>query len=138
MGPTNLHEFVIWFDIGDKCGRDEARFKLHAYVYTHKQKNTHTHTHVDVHGQMHIYVDIHKHKHTHAHIIICTHVRTYMYTHTHTQWCEAHPQCNRQLLREFLVIPMQRLTKYPLLIKAISNKTEDHCIKQRLLGIVSS
>ena len=52
------------------------------------------------------------------------------------QWCEARPECNRRDLKSYLAMPMQRLTKYPLLISAISKKTADPAIKQRLDQIV--
>ena len=52
------------------------------------------------------------------------------------QWCEARPECNRLDLKAYLAMPMQRLTKYPLLISAISKKTTDPVIKQRLDQIV--
>ena len=41
------------------------------------------------------------------------------------QWCETQKDCNRLRLIDILVRPMQRLTKYALLLKAILKKTED-------------
>ncbi|XP_069998090.1 pleckstrin homology domain-containing family G member 5 isoform X6 [Penaeus vannamei] len=43
-------------------------------------------------------------------------------------WCETQKECNRLRLMDILVQPMQRLTKYSLLLKAIAKKTnlEDH------------
>ncbi|XP_042222520.1 uncharacterized protein LOC121866850 isoform X2 [Homarus americanus] len=43
-------------------------------------------------------------------------------------WCETQKECNRLRLVDILVQPMQRLTKYSLLLKAILKKTnlEDH------------
>ena len=52
------------------------------------------------------------------------------------QWCEARPECNRLDLKSYLAKPMQRLTKYPLLIAAISKKTADPHVQQRLDQIV--
>ncbi|XP_042886663.1 uncharacterized protein LOC122262639 isoform X2 [Penaeus japonicus] len=45
-------------------------------------------------------------------------------------WCETQKECNRLRLMDILVQPMQRLTKYSLLLKAIAKKTnlEDHRI----------
>ena len=52
------------------------------------------------------------------------------------QWCEAHPECQRRKLKDFLVIPMQRLTKYPLLFTAVLRETEDLTLHQQLETIV--
>ncbi len=52
------------------------------------------------------------------------------------QWCESRPECNRLDLKAYLAKPMQRLTKYPLLISAIAKKTIDPATKQRLDQIV--
>jgi len=40
-----------------------------------------------------------------------------------TKWCEQHALCNRLHLEDFLVAPLQHLTKYPLLLKAIRKQT---------------
>ncbi|KAF7993225.1 hypothetical protein HCN44_006285 [Aphidius gifuensis] len=40
-------------------------------------------------------------------------------------WCETQKDCNRLRLLDILVKPMQRLTKYSLLLKAIHKNTED-------------
>ncbi|KAK2551185.1 Pleckstrin homology domain-containing family G member 5 [Acropora cervicornis] len=48
-------------------------------------------------------------------------------------WCEDHSYCTDRLkLSDFLVKPMQRVTKYPLLVKAVYNKTHDSEVKERL------
>lgn len=47
-----------------------------------------------------------------------------------SQWCETQSACNRLRLVDILVKPMQRLTKYSLLLKAIHKKTD--CEDQRL------
>ncbi|XP_054164532.1 pleckstrin homology domain-containing family G member 5-like [Oppia nitens] len=39
-------------------------------------------------------------------------------------WCETHKDCERLRLMDLLVKPMQRLTKYSLLLKAILKKTD--------------
>lgn len=45
------------------------------------------------------------------------------------QWCETRRECNRLRLVDILVKPMQRLTKYSLLLKAVLKNTdsEDQC-----------
>ncbi|XP_057317856.1 pleckstrin homology domain-containing family G member 5-like isoform X2 [Microplitis mediator] len=40
-------------------------------------------------------------------------------------WCETQKDCNRLRLLDILVKPMQRLTKYSLLLKAVQKNTED-------------
>lgn len=40
------------------------------------------------------------------------------------QWCETQRDCNRLRLMDILVKPMQRLTKYSLLLKAVHKKTD--------------
>ncbi|XP_073248513.1 uncharacterized protein [Porites lutea] len=52
---------------------------------------------------------------------------------TYISWCEDHPYCTDRLkLNDFLVKPMQRVTKYPLLVRAIYNKTLDIEVKEHL------
>ncbi|XP_035756872.1 pleckstrin homology domain-containing family G member 5 [Egretta garzetta] len=41
-------------------------------------------------------------------------------------WAEKHEQCSRLKLSDMLVKPHQRLTKYPLLLKSVLKKTDDH------------
>ncbi|KAL4658462.1 pleckstrin homology domain-containing family G member 7 [Arapaima gigas] len=49
------------------------------------------------------------------------------------KWCESHPECRRLQLRDLLVSPMQRLTRYPLLLRNIckrsSSKEEQQAIE---------
>ncbi|XP_035705213.1 pleckstrin homology domain-containing family G member 5 isoform X4 [Folsomia candida] len=40
-------------------------------------------------------------------------------------WCEARPECNRERLTDILVRPLQRMTKYSLLLGAILKYTDD-------------
>ncbi|KAG8233237.1 hypothetical protein J437_LFUL013599, partial [Ladona fulva] len=40
-------------------------------------------------------------------------------------WCETRKECNRLRLQDIVVKPMQRLTKYSLLLKAIQRHTEN-------------
>ena len=53
------------------------------------------------------------------------------------QWCEEHRSCTDRLkLNDLLVKPMQRVTKYPLLLKAIYNKTLDDDMKEPINRMV--
>ncbi|XP_045591595.2 pleckstrin homology domain-containing family G member 5 isoform X1 [Procambarus clarkii] len=56
-------------------------------------------------------------------------------------WCETQKECNRLRLVDILVQPMQRLTKYSLLLKAILKKTnlEDHklCLHDMITHVES-
>ena len=53
------------------------------------------------------------------------------------QWCETQRDCNRLRLIDILVRPMQRLTKYSLLLKAVLKKTDDVSQKKDLAEMVS-
>ena len=53
------------------------------------------------------------------------------------QWCEARPECHRLKLTDYLAKPMQRLTKYPLLLKQIVKAIDDQQQKERMEAIVS-
>ena len=50
-------------------------------------------------------------------------------------WCETQRDCNRLRLVDILVRPMQRLTKYSLLLKAVLKKTEDAAVKRDLVDM---
>ena len=52
------------------------------------------------------------------------------------QWCEARPECNRLQLKQLLVTPMQRLTRYSLLLNAVAKKTAVLEQKQNLERMV--
>ena len=52
------------------------------------------------------------------------------------QWCETQRDCNRLRLIDILVRPMQRLTKYSLLLKAVLKKTDDVSQKKDLAEMV--
>jgi pleckstrin domain-containing family G protein 5 len=54
------------------------------------------------------------------------------------QWCETQRDCNRLRLLDILVRPLQRLTKYSLLLKAILKKTDDEMQKSNIMLMVSS
>ncbi|XP_032236406.2 pleckstrin homology domain-containing family G member 5 isoform X3 [Nematostella vectensis] len=56
---------------------------------------------------------------------------------TYITWCEEHRLCtNRLKLTDYLVKPMQRLTKYPLLLKAIHKKTQDEEMKEGIWKMI--
>lgn len=52
-------------------------------------------------------------------------------------WCETQKECNRLKLLDILVQPMQRLTKYGLLLKAILKHTDDEDEVRSLGAMVS-
>lgn len=54
-----------------------------------------------------------------------------------SQWCEARPECNRLELKQMLVTPMQRITRYTLLLNAIAKKTTVPEHKESLEKLVS-
>ncbi|XP_057304521.1 uncharacterized protein LOC130641651 isoform X3 [Hydractinia symbiolongicarpus] len=62
-------------------------------------------------------------------------------THDHFEeyltWCENHQQCNRLKLADLLVKPMQRVTKYGLLLKTVLGKTTDEEERLSLLNMIN-
>lgn len=58
------------------------------------------------------------------------------------QWCEARPECNRERLTDILVRPLQRMTKYSLLLGAILKVTTHSILNLNVnyntLGITSN
>jgi pleckstrin domain-containing family G protein 5 len=53
------------------------------------------------------------------------------------QWCETQKDCNRLRLLDILVKPMQRITKYSLLLKAVHKNTEHEDQRLELTIMVS-
>nr|XP_022900962.1 pleckstrin homology domain-containing family G member 5 isoform X1 [Onthophagus taurus]XP_022900963.1 pleckstrin homology domain-containing family G member 5 isoform X1 [Onthophagus taurus] len=53
-------------------------------------------------------------------------------------WCETQKECNRLRLMDILVQPMQRLTKYGLLLKAILKNTDEEVEKDTLYLMIRS
>ncbi|EDV23846.1 uncharacterized protein TRIADDRAFT_64013 [Trichoplax adhaerens] len=51
---------------------------------------------------------------------------------TFLQWCENRKQLNRLQLPDLLAKPMQRITRYPLLLKAIRKNLDDEIGKQNI------
>ncbi|XP_067882631.1 pleckstrin homology domain-containing family G member 6-like [Heterodontus francisci] len=56
----------------------------------------------------------------------------------YVKWAETHKLSNRMRLNDMLVKPHQRLTKYPLLFKAILKKTEDPVSSETILNTIST
>ncbi|KAL1020592.1 hypothetical protein UPYG_G00002150 [Umbra pygmaea] len=56
---------------------------------------------------------------------------------TYVTWAETHKQCNRLKLADMLAKPHQRLTKYPLLLKAVLKKTDDPMSRDAVNGMVA-
>ncbi|XP_034030403.1 uncharacterized protein plekhg6 isoform X2 [Thalassophryne amazonica] len=61
-----------------------------------------------------------------------------IYFHTYIQWVETHPQCQRMRLGDMQAKPHQRITKYPLLLKAVLKVTQDPGVQHALRGMLSS
>ncbi|XP_070690975.1 pleckstrin homology domain-containing family G member 5-like [Pempheris klunzingeri] len=57
---------------------------------------------------------------------------------TYVQWVETHPQCERMRLGDMQAKPHQRITKYPLLLKAVLKTTQDPQVQHVLRGMLSS
>ncbi|KAG7216993.1 hypothetical protein INR49_001647 [Caranx melampygus] len=57
---------------------------------------------------------------------------------TFVQWVETHPQCERMRLGDMQAKPHQRITKYPLLLKAVLKTTQDPHVQNILRGMLSS
>ncbi|XP_076593843.1 uncharacterized protein plekhg6 [Chaetodon auriga] len=57
---------------------------------------------------------------------------------TFVQWVETHPQCERMRLGDMQAKPHQRITKYPLLLKAVLKTTQDPDVQHTLRRILSS
>ncbi|XP_047454390.1 uncharacterized protein plekhg6 [Mugil cephalus] len=58
--------------------------------------------------------------------------------HAYIQWVETHPQCERMRLGDMQAKPHQRITKYPLLVKAVLENTQDPHVQHTLRGMLSS
>ncbi|CAG0917977.1 unnamed protein product, partial [Notodromas monacha] len=52
-------------------------------------------------------------------------------------WCETQKDCNRLRLMDLLVKPMQRITKYPLLLKVILKYSDEDYEKEDLVEMVA-
>ncbi|XP_064415474.1 pleckstrin homology domain-containing family G member 5-like isoform X1 [Latimeria chalumnae] len=56
----------------------------------------------------------------------------------YVRWAENHKQCGRLRLSDMLVKPHQRITKYPLLFKAILKRTDDPYTQEALINNITS
>lgn len=56
---------------------------------------------------------------------------------TYCAWCESQKMCNRLRLADILVRPMQRLTKYGLLLAAIKKHINDEAEGEAIDAMVS-
>ncbi|KAM4735592.1 LOW QUALITY PROTEIN: uncharacterized protein plekhg6 [Anableps anableps] len=54
------------------------------------------------------------------------------------QWVEKHPQCERMRLGDMQAKPHQRITKYPLLLKAVLKETQEFHVQQALRAMLTS
>ncbi|XP_067861415.1 pleckstrin homology domain-containing family G member 7 isoform X2 [Heptranchias perlo] len=52
------------------------------------------------------------------------------------KWCEQNGQCKRLHLSDLLVSPLQRLTRYPLLLRNIGKRSTDAAEKQGIQAII--
>ncbi|XP_072097748.1 pleckstrin homology domain-containing family G member 7 isoform X1 [Mobula birostris] len=52
------------------------------------------------------------------------------------KWCEQKDQCKRLHLSDLLVSPLQRLTRYPLLLRGVWNRSSDAGAKQEIEAII--
>jgi pleckstrin domain-containing family G protein 5 len=52
------------------------------------------------------------------------------------QWCESQPECQRLKLTDYLAKPMQRLTKYPLLLKQIIKSLTEEGQRERMASVL--
>uniref|UniRef100_A0A8C4S0Z8 Pleckstrin homology domain containing, family G (with RhoGef domain) member 7 n=1 Tax=Erpetoichthys calabaricus TaxID=27687 RepID=A0A8C4S0Z8_ERPCA len=55
---------------------------------------------------------------------------------TYLKWCERNEQCKRLQLADLLVTPMQRFTRYPLLLKNIAKKCSSEEDRKSLQSVV--
>ncbi|XP_067945837.1 pleckstrin homology domain-containing family G member 5-like isoform X2 [Watersipora subatra] len=53
-------------------------------------------------------------------------------------WAEQQKQCNRLNLHDLLVKPMQRLTRYGLLLRAIHKNTDEEDVRQDLMEMINN
>ncbi|XP_002733447.2 pleckstrin homology domain-containing family G member 5-like [Saccoglossus kowalevskii] len=55
---------------------------------------------------------------------------------TYVEWCENQRECNRLKLSDLLVEPLQRLTKYPLLLKAVYTNTLTEANRDKIHAVI--
>nr|XP_057910019.1 uncharacterized protein plekhg6 isoform X2 [Doryrhamphus excisus] len=57
---------------------------------------------------------------------------------TYVQWVETHPQCQRMRIGDMQAKPHQRITKYPLLLKAVLKTTLDPRVQRSIRSMLYS
>ncbi|XP_045574710.1 pleckstrin homology domain-containing family G member 6 isoform X2 [Salmo salar] len=62
---------------------------------------------------------------------------TNLHFHTYLMWVETHPQCERMRLGDMQAKPIQRITKYPLLLKAVLKTTQAPHTQHTLSGMLA-
>ncbi|XP_029602623.1 uncharacterized protein LOC115187742 isoform X2 [Salmo trutta] len=62
---------------------------------------------------------------------------TNLHFHTYLMWVETHPQCERMRLGDMQAKPIQRITKYPLLLKAVLKTTQAPHTQHTLRGMLA-
>uniref|UniRef100_A0A4W5Q454 Pleckstrin homology domain containing, family G (with RhoGef domain) member 6 n=1 Tax=Hucho hucho TaxID=62062 RepID=A0A4W5Q454_9TELE len=60
-----------------------------------------------------------------------------LHFHTYLMWVETHPQCERMRLGDMQAKPIQRITKYPLLLKAVLKTTQAPHTQHTLRGMLA-
>lgn len=57
---------------------------------------------------------------------------------TFVQWCETHKRSGRQRLGDLLIKPQQRITKYPLLLRAVLKKSPEERARRALTAMIAA
>ncbi|XP_060046195.1 pleckstrin homology domain-containing family G member 6 isoform X2 [Erinaceus europaeus] len=58
--------------------------------------------------------------------------------HSFVQWCEKHKRSGRQMLGDLLIKPHQRITKYPLLLRAVLKRTSGGRARDALASMIAA
>ncbi|KFO20243.1 Pleckstrin homology domain-containing family G member 6 [Fukomys damarensis] len=58
--------------------------------------------------------------------------------HIFVQWCEQHTRSGRQTLGDLLIKPQQRITKYPLLLRAVLKRSPDRRAQEALSTMIAA
>ncbi|XP_024588895.1 pleckstrin homology domain-containing family G member 6 [Neophocaena asiaeorientalis asiaeorientalis] len=58
--------------------------------------------------------------------------------HTFVQWCEKHKRSGRQTLGDLLIKPHQRITKYPLLLQAVLERSPEARAREALTAMIAA
>ncbi|XP_076010906.1 uncharacterized protein plekhg6 [Genypterus blacodes] len=56
----------------------------------------------------------------------------------YVRWVETHPMCERMRIGDMQAKPHQRITKYPLLLKAVLKNSQDPHVQQTVKGMLST